>query len=200
MKPGQDQGSDTEGPARRVGCRGVAIGAACLLLLILLLLPLLPLHDRTPPKAWSINNLKQLGLFIHMYSFGSDAIPPSLTGLYPDPCNTLELFLDPLDESPPLRGPRSIRCSYEYVGPLPFDCVGGAIIAYSRRGIHKGGRVVLYGNGAVRWRTEDQLSSPAPAGEFPSLRNSYELLISDCGERLSEERKAALRRFYEIEP
>jgi prepilin-type processing-associated H-X9-DG protein len=74
------------------------------------------------------------------------------------------------------------------------------IVAYSRKGIHGEGRVVLFADSHVEFVTEQELHGPGQGMDaYKSLRTSYEGLIEQFGERLSEERKAELKRFYEVE-
>ena len=94
---------------------------------------------------------------------------------------------------------RSLSCSYEYVGPLPDpdSAPTGLIVAYSRKGVHSGGRVVAWSDGSVGWVTEEQLHSTAgdPRG---SLAHSYSLLLQRYANRLTKERKKELAEFYEV--
>ena len=146
-------------------------------------------------------NLHQIGLGIAMYSAGNrDQYPPDLGALIEQQyLGSRDVLLDPNDAEAQQLGPDAAPPSYEYVGPIPITRVpAGTIICYSRKGIYRGGRNVLYADCAVGWVDEQSLKE---AGGDPrhSLRASYEAVVEAFGQELTPERDAELRKFYEVE-
>ena len=50
----------------------------------------------------------------------------------------------------------------------------------------------------VEWMDELELAGASDSSRT-SLRASYDAVVRACGDRLTEERKAELKKFYEIE-
>ena len=71
-------------------------------------------------------------------------------------------------------------------------------MACTRKGVHPEGRNVLSVDMAAQWVSEEELHGPHGQART-SLRASYEAVVQAFGDRLTEERKAQLRRFYEVE-
>jgi len=160
----------------------------------------LRLARETPQLPVSIANLEKIGTAIIDYrkdSYGG--YPPDLKVLLKKGyLNSPKVLLDPADKTPAPVGPGGPRCSYEYVGAVPVSTPGEAIIAYSRRGLYQGGRFVLYADCAVAWVNADKLRN-SHGNPRTSLRDSYEVVLKAFGDNLTEERKAELRKFYEVE-
>jgi prepilin-type processing-associated H-X9-DG protein len=72
------------------------------------------------------------------------------------------------------------------------------IVCYTRAAIYPGGRNVLRADGSVRFVQEETLHDPTMPPDV-SLRDSYEVVVEALGARLTPERDAELRRFYEVE-
>jgi hypothetical protein len=129
------------------------------------------------------------------------AYPESLERLYEvgyvTDCPT---STDAVDIDPVLNAQTGRLWSYEYVGALPADIPEWTIIAYLRRGVQPGERLVLYADRArtVDWVPEDELNGSAGPGRL-CMRTSYEGLLKTVGDALTPERRAELRRFYGLE-
>lgn len=153
-------------------------------------------------KQVALANLHCLGTAIQFYPHRYGAYPDGLDVLYAQGTmgdNCKSLLLDPLDARPLPLGESGMLCSYQYVGGVPGSIPEETIIAYSRKGIHTGERVVLYADRArtVEWVSETELHSGAQAGRH-SLRASYEAVAGALGDKLTEQRDAQLREFYEV--
>ena len=88
--------------------------------------------------------------------------------------------------------------TFGYVGWLPVDTPAEVIIVCSRRMVYPYHRFVLTADGKVTWLSEEKLHNP-DGDARTSLPASYRLLMERLGDRFSEEDKARLRRFYEIQ-
>jgi len=144
-------------------------------------------------------NLHDIGLGIAMYREGNnDDYPPDLEPLLDKGfLESPEVFVDPADKAPVQRGAAGFRYSYEYVGTVPAAVPGNVIMAYSRRGIYPAGRNVLCADVAVLWVSEAELHNPN-GNPRTSLRASYEAVVKAFGDKLTDERKAELKKFYEV--
>ena len=145
-------------------------------------------------------NLQEVGLGIFMYREAHRGeYPPSLAALLgTGDYDWQQLLLDPADKTPTVIGPNGLKSSFEYVGSIPPSTPDAVIMAYSRRGIYKEGRSILSVDNAIRSVGEDALHDPA--GDVrTSLRASYEAVVKAFGDKLTEERRAELKKFYEIE-
>ena len=168
-------------------------------LMAAMLMPALGRARGEAQKVTGRSNLHNLGLGIYMYrNDHEDKYPPDLAvvlreGYLPDD----SVFVDPADAAPE-PGPGGLRCSYSYVGPLPEQIGPDVIMACTRKGVHPEGRNVLSVDMAVQWVSEEELQDPHGHART-SLRASYDAVIQAFGDRLTQERKAQLRRFYEIE-
>lgn len=164
-----------------------------------MLMPALARARGEARKSMSKNNLHNIGLAIAMYRADhDDQFPPHLEVLLR--VGYLEdetCFLDPADDAPVQRGEMGLNYSYQYVGPIPSNVPASTIICYSREKIHAGGRNVLHNDLAVMWVTEDQLHASGVGRG--SLYDSYDAVVEAFGDELTEERKAELKEFYEIE-
>ncbi len=150
-------------------------------------------------KTMSRGNLHNIGIAIAMYRMDhGEEFPPDLQVLLEKGYLGDEIyFLDPADQAPIQRGEMGLKYSYEYVGPIPSNVPPTTVICYSRKGIHAGGRNVLYNDMAVEWVPEAQLHARAVGRG--SLYESYDAVVKAFGDRLTEERKAELKKFHEIE-
>ncbi len=150
-------------------------------------------------KASSMANMRVIGLDIMLYLADHDQLPPDFETLIEGGyAESPEEFLDPADAHPVQRGKKGYRYSYEIVGSLPAMPDVSSIVAYSRKGVFPDGRTVLFADSHVEFLTEAELHS-REAGSHASLYASYQGLIEQFGDQLTEERKAELKRFYEVE-
>ncbi len=165
---------------------------------VLLLLVLAAVHAFRSGRARvrrvaSHANLHSWGGAILFYRRMKGEYPGSLQTLIDvgivDDCPSL---VDPFDQAP------AAGASYAYVGPIPEDTPQWTIIAYTRKGMVPGERLVLWNDRkpSVDWVSEADLH--APEGRV-SLGKSYEAVVAAFGEVLTPERDAELRQFYEIE-
>ena len=120
------------------------------------------LHARTEARSLRDQvTLMMIGKALNMYAFDyASFLPASLDELYP-------VYLEKSDlVSPPDRNPlpsrQGLPCSYEYVGPLALhrDVSAGTIIAYTRKGVLKEARHVLFMDGAVLRMDGEHLQNP----------------------------------------
>jgi hypothetical protein len=150
-------------------------------------------------KSASRHNLHNIGLGLFMVREARDGdFPADLSVLLKENyIDDKEILLDPSDNSPqPIEG-TDLLCSYVYVGALPGDVPPQTILCYTRKGIYPEGRNVLYADCAVRFVRETDLQEPdGPPGD--SLAASYGALIDALGDKITEERRAELKKFYEI--
>ncbi|MCK4376317.1 MAG: hypothetical protein KAX19_13355, partial [Candidatus Brocadiae bacterium] len=163
-----------------------------------MLMPALSRARGEAQKSVGRANLHNIGLGIAMYRADNDEYPQSLEDLYDWYVDAEEIFVDPVDTAPVQRGDLGLRYSYEYVGRIPSEVPASTIICYSRKGVHPGGRNVLYVDMAVMWVSEEDLHDPL-GGARTSLRQSYDAVVAALGDQLPPERDAELREFYEIE-
>jgi hypothetical protein len=147
-------------------------------------------------------NLHAIGVGIASYREAhAGASPPDLESLFRGGYllqKDRAILVDPADAPPYAQGPAGIAPSCVYVGALPPVVPDDVIICYSRKGVYPDGRNVLRNDLAVDWVGEDQLQDPA--GEaWSSLRASYEAVVKAFGNTLTEQRKAELKKFYEVQ-
>jgi hypothetical protein len=151
-------------------------------------------HQRTHDRAmlWNVG----CALLLWRDDAGG-AYPDSLSDLigepgeaYIDYPQVLVSWSDPEPQSLPDGTP----CSYVYVGGLPDAPPEGIIVLYTRKGILPGGRNVFYSQRDAAWHREVELTGPSGL-----LAKSYAGLVEALGDELTEERKAGLRAFYEVE-
>jgi hypothetical protein len=93
-------------------------------------------------------------------------------------------------------GERLFTC--EYVGFIPNGIPTSPIICYTAPGLFHDRRCVLRADGSREWVTEDQLHDRA-GNPKTSLRASYDAVVKAFGSTLTEERRAELRKFYEVQ-
>ena len=193
--------------AGRLGGNGLAIGgivtsgiALVIAVLAAMLMPALAGGRGGPLKAPSINNLHNIGIALKMYQMDwPGQYPSSLAELCSDYLRDESILVDPADEGPVPLGDRGFPCSYEFVGSLPAARLRpGVIVCYTRTGINPAGRTVLRADGSVMFVHEETLHDPTMPPDV-SLRDSYEVVVEALGARLTPERDAELRRFYEVE-
>ncbi|MFW6188901.1 MAG: hypothetical protein ACOC7T_00575 [Planctomycetota bacterium] len=155
---------------------------------------------RQAQRAASASNLHNIGLGLAMYRQGHQGrFPSELEDLIEAGfLDTAEVFIDPTDQNPRVRGGRGLRYSYRYPGALPADVPPNMIVCYSRKGIYPEGRNVLYVDQRVEFVDESELTSPGGA-QGMSLPECYRWLIEHHGEVLSDEQKARFKEFYEVE-
>jgi hypothetical protein len=169
-----------------------------------MLMPALARARTEAGKSEGRANLHNIGIALAMYravyrAGNNDEYPPDLEPLLDKGfLKSPEVFVDPADKAPVQRGAAGFRYSYEYVGAVPAAVPGDVIIVYSRRGIYPDGRNVLCADAAVLWASEAELHNPN-GDPRTSLRASYEAVVTAFGDRLTEERRAALKKFYEVE-
>ena len=151
-------------------------------------------------KTVSKVNLHNIGLGIAMYRADhDDAYPPDLGALLTEGyLDGKESLLDPSDVKPVSVGKDGLPCSYEYIGTIPRGAPPGTTIVYTRKGIYPDGRNALYEDFAVMWVSEADLHDPNGKPRM-SLRVSYQALMDSCGADMTEEQKARLKVFFEVE-
>jgi len=144
------------------GYRPAGLGCLVLLLWIHLILPIvvLPAIVIVPPilrlraearKKRCRSHLEQIRRAMLAYTGHSRQYPPSLADLYPKFICNPAIFVSPLD-SRPERIRKGLTSSYHYVGTSPDWKESPHVVwAYTRWGLHKGGRNVLYYDGEIRW-------------------------------------------------
>jgi hypothetical protein len=155
----------------------------------------LPAAKAKARRAASVANLHSWGSAIQMYVHTKGGYPPDLQTLidvrYVESCPSL---LDPVDRA---AGGAAAESSYAYVGIIPTDTPERTIIAYTRRGMVPGERLVLWNDQGrnVDWLPEADLHAP---GGQTSLAASYKAVVAAFGEALTPERDAELKTFYEV--
>ena len=122
-----------------------------------MLLPALARARGEARKASGKSNLKQIGVACISYAGDhGDRWPDSLSTLVPQYVQDPRLFLSPNDN--PARAPniaKGIKTSYCYVGNVPpRDLTPGTMMAYTRKGVHRDGRNVLFYDCHVQWQPE----------------------------------------------
>lgn len=180
----------------------VVCALAAMAVLFYVFMALMARSIHSAHRSVSVSNLHSWGTALSLYAHDHGAYPPDLEELYRlEVVDCCPEATDTLDLSPTRNPDTGWLWSYEYVGALPVDVPEWTILAYLRRGIQPGERLVLYADRArtVEWVTEDELHGCAGAG-CRCLRTSYEGVVATCGDALTPERDAELRRFYEIEP
>ena len=147
-------------------------------------------------------NLYAIGLGIAAYRGAHDGrCPPDLESLFREGYLAeadRAVLLDPADAPPYGSGLAGTASSYAYVGALPRGVPDSVIISYSRKGVYPDGRNVLGHDLLVAWTGEAELQDPAGEARL-SLRASYEAMVKAFGSTLTEERRAELRKFYEVQ-
>ena len=108
------------------------------------------------------------------------------------------VFVDPGDKQPVRAGKRGLNYSYEYAGALPAGTSRDVIICYSRKGLYPDERLVLRADGSVAAVSEKDLHD-AKGGARTSLAAGYALAVAAFQCAVSDEQRAALKKFYEIE-
>ena len=100
-------------------------------------------------RVETINNLRQIGLFMEAYRGEHDGkMPKTLKALAKG--QEASLLVYPQDKNPPVKD--GLKCSYKYVGPLRGDTKGDTIIVYDRKAFNHGkiGRYCLFFDGSVK--------------------------------------------------
>jgi hypothetical protein len=145
-------------------------------------------------------NLHEIGLGIAMYQNAHDGqYPPNLAAIVQEGfIEDASALVDPADTDPQAIGDTGVVSSYEFVGPLPKSVDASTIVCYTRKGVRPEGRYVLSADMALALVSEDELHN-ADGLARTSLRASYNGVIAAYGGALTEERKAELKKFYEIE-
>ncbi len=164
-----------------------------------ILMPAIVRARRQAQSSSSRNNLHQIGLGLAMYAAENNGnLPPNLQVLVEDGyVVSPNVFIDPADGDPQVRGTKGYKYSYDFVGPLPADMPSSFIVAYSRQGVQPGGRNVLYVDGAVQFLSEEALHTDG-GGRGYSLQQQYQWLMESHGSEYTDEQKAAFRKFYEV--
>jgi hypothetical protein len=149
--------------------------------------------------ARSESNLRIIGLTLQMYADDHEGhYPPDLAALFDagfldDDKN----LIDPADTDPQKDQKSGRPCSYVYAGTLPPKLPPNFIVCYSRKGIHKGLRVVLYADGAVATVSEDDLHKPGAARGM-SLWDCYRWAADNWPGELVYDNDARLQEFFEV--
>lgn len=163
-----------------------------------MLMPALSRARMAARKAVGMSNLHNIGLGLMLYANAHGRYPAGLEELVDEGCiDDPEVLVDPSDDNPRPIGEQGYLCSYEYPGALPTDLPPPFIIAYTRQGVHPGGRSVLYVDGAVSFVSEAELRRP-DGGRGMSLAECYQWLVDNGGGELTDAQKAQFRRFYEV--
>jgi hypothetical protein len=139
-------------------------------------------------------NLRTIGLAASRYRNDH-------AGRYPATLGALVEFgyLDAGEIMPIQEDPNEIRTGYsgigqyKWVGELPEQIPDETIIAFRRRHALTGGCPVLRADFVTDWCSEEKLTGPSGV-----LAQSYARLVEALGDQLTDERKAELRRFYEV--
>ncbi|MFO8007560.1 MAG: hypothetical protein R6V05_07500 [Candidatus Brocadiia bacterium] len=145
-------------------------------------------------------NLHEIGLGIAMWRADHDGqYPPDLAVLVTEGyLEGPETLIDVADDQPQPIGDSGLVSSYRYAASLPVNPPPGAIVCYTRKGVHPDGRTVLRPDASVQHVSEEELHDPDGPPET-SLQASYEAVIQAYGEDLTDQARAALQEFYEIE-
>jgi prepilin-type processing-associated H-X9-DG protein len=101
-----------------------------------------------------MNNLKQIGLALHMYSQdNNENFPDDISALYPNYVGDMRIFICPSSKVS-----SDTQISYVYIRGLSEQDSSDSIIAYDASpDNHDGdGRNVLFLDGHVRWCTEKE--------------------------------------------
>ena len=127
---------------------GIALSVVGLVLFVRVLLPGVSNVRAEWEKAVCMGNLKQIGMAMSLYAGDyDDHFPPTLDVLLPRYVKDELLLHCPSD--------RSGERSYVYVPGLGVDERPTVIVAFDRRGNHLNGRIVLYVDGHIGWRSEE---------------------------------------------
>jgi hypothetical protein len=139
-------------------------------------------------------NLHTIGLAASWYRKDHGGPYPATLGALVDSCYMDARDIVPIQEDPNENhtGYSGIG-QYKWVGELPEQIPDNTIIALRRRHALTGGCPVLRANMVVEWLAEAELTGPSGV-----LAQSYAGLVEALGDQLTEERKAELRRFYEV--
>ncbi len=103
-----------------------------------------------------INNLKQIGLGLHMYAQDNDEkFPNTLSVLYPKYISTLDVFKCPAQkEKIKTKADIDMKAGYKYISGLSEDSPSSAVVAHTKKGYFKRGRNILYVDGHVKWEKD----------------------------------------------
>lgn len=137
----------------------VSVSLVILILSVGLGLPLWGRHDPYPPRLTCANNLKQIGLALHLYANeNNDTFPPSLLDLYPEYLNSTQVFYCPGEHYRKIRKriiyPKTFdpsKIGYTYIPGLTEKSSPDSILAQDKSpNNHKGKYInILYVDGQV---------------------------------------------------
>jgi len=136
-------------PAQSIG-GNVSSQMATYSILAGMLLPALARARGEARAAASMSNMMQIMRAIIVYQEpNADNLPPSLADLFPAYLDNPRVLIAPWDKRP-LTIKKGFRCSYRYIGNIPFRDVGpGQFVLYERMS-RNGRRAVAHFDGHVR--------------------------------------------------
>lgn len=164
-------------------------------LMAAMLMPSLSRARSEAQKATGRSNLRNIGLAIAMYRSAHGRFPATLDVLVEEGfLDSPEVLVAPADDNPPQTGANGYPCSYEYPGALPMEVPPSFVIAYTRSGVYRDGRNVLYADGAVQFVPESRMAR-GQGGRGMSFSDCHKWLL-DRRDQLPEQ--ADLERIAEF--
>lgn len=179
-------------PSLRRACMGYSAVMAAMLM------PSLSRARSEANKAAGRSNLRQIGLAITMYRSAHGRYPATLGMLVEEGfLHSEDLLVAPGDDNPPQTEANGYPCSYKYAGALPKEVPPSLVIAYTRPGVYRDGRNLLYADNAVQFVPESRIAR-GHGGRGMSFSDCYQWLLDhkeDLPEQADLERIA---KFYNM--